>query len=320
MLPLLGAACGGAGEPAAVATSPSPQPTLPAPAAATPATFAAAPKAKTPAAATADDAPVLYPEMMSALEQTSPWDLPPEMHLVAGTTQAVDEAILRKRVLESSSLALSPQARKNVESGRVAPEALAVLDALPDGASPFLVFGAKGTKLRVQATNLRETVGAIDGFQGLAHDGILAGLRLVPVADNTYDEGKDYAKGERRGAIGEKAVQLALKYLGVPYVWGGATPEGGFDCSGLVMYVYGKLGVRLHHFTGLQWLEGTRIDAAMLKPGDMVFFHPQAGHPGHEGMYIGGGKFIHAPHTGDVVKISDLAGYSGNYVGAVRPY
>ena len=58
----------------------------------------------------------------------------------------------------------------------------------------------------------------------------------------------------------------------------------------------------------------------MLKPGDIVFFRPQAGHPGHEGMYIGGGKFIHAPHTGDVVKISDLAGYSGNYVGAVRPY
>ena len=101
----------------------------------------------------------------------------------------------------------------------------------------------------------------------------------MPVADDTYDEGKDYAKGERRGAIGEKAVQLALKYLGIPYVWGGATPAGGFDCSGLVMYVYGKLGVRLHHFTGLQWLEGTRIDAAMLKPGDIVFFHPRPATP-----------------------------------------
>jgi cell wall-associated NlpC family hydrolase len=308
----LAAGCGGAGEPAAVATSSPPQPTVP-----NAAPKAAAPKAAAPKAAAA---PVLYPEMMSALEQTSPWDLPPEMQLTAGTTRAVEAAVLRRRVLASTSLALSPQARRNVKAGRVAAEALAVLDALPDGASPFLVFGAKGTKLRVQATNLKETVGAIDGFQALAEQGILAGLRLVPVADNTYDEGKDYAKGERRGAIGEKAVQLALRYLGVPYVWGGATPEGGFDCSGLVMYVYGKLGVRLHHFTGLQWLEGTRIDAAMLRPGDIVFFHPQAGHPGHEGMYIGGGKLIHAPHTGDVVKISDLAGYSGNFVGAVRPY
>jgi cell wall-associated NlpC family hydrolase len=228
--------------------------------------------------------------------------------------------VLRGRVLASRSLALSPQARRSVRAGRVAAGALAVLDALPDGASPYLVFSAKGTQLRVQATNLEETVGAIDGFQNLPDPGILAGLRLVPVAADTYDEAKDYAKGERRGAIGEKAVQLALRYLGVPYVWGGSTPQGGFDCSGLVMYVYGKLGVRLDHFTGLQWLEGTRIDAALLKPGDIVFFRPEAGHPGHEGMYIGGGKFIQAPHTGDVVKISDLDGYSGMYMGAVRPY
>ena len=265
-------------------------------------------------------APVLYPEMMSALEQTSPWDLPPEMHLTAGTARAVEAALLRRRVLVNTSLALSPQARKNVRAGRVAPGALAVLDALPDGASPYLVFSAKGSNLRIQATNLKETVRAIDGFQHLADQGILAGLRLVPVADNSFDEGKNYAKGERRGAIGEKAVQLALKYLGIPYVWGGATPQGGFDCSGLVMYVYGKLGVRLHHFTGLQWLEGTHVDPVMLRPGDIVFFHPEAGHPGHEGMYIGAGKFIHAPHTGDVVKISDLSGYAGVYVGAVRPY
>jgi hypothetical protein len=258
--------------------------------------------------------------MMSALQQTSPWDLPPERRLTGGAATAADAAVLRKRVLANASLALSPQARRSIRSGRVAPGALAVLDALPDGASPYLVFSAKGTRLRVQATNLKETVGAIDGFQALADRGILAGLRLVPVAADTYDEGKDYAKGERRGVIGEKAVQLALKYLGVPYVWGGSTPQGGFDCSGLVMYVYGRLGVRLHHFTGLQWLEGTRVDAAMLKPGDIVFFRPEAGHPGHEGMYIGGGKFIQAPHTGDVVKISELAAYSGMYMGAVRPY
>jgi cell wall-associated NlpC family hydrolase len=242
------------------------------------------------------------------------------MRLTAGKQGALEAAVLRRRILQSRSLALSPAARRNVSNGSVTPGALAVLDALPDGSSPFLVFSAKGADVRVQATTLKETVGAIDGFQGLADDGLLAGLRLVPVAADSYDEGKDYARGESRAAIGQSAVQLALKYLGIPYVWGGASPTQGFDCSGLVMYVYGKLGIRLHHFTGLQWLEGTRIEASQLRAGDIVFFRPEGGHPGHEGMYLGGGKFIHAPHTGDVVKISDLAGYAPLYVGAVRPY
>jgi len=325
LVPVL-AACGGGGGRATTtpATAPS-QPAATPPAmthAATAAPAAAAKPAPPRTASGLTDAPepVLFPEAMSALSQSSPWDLPPEMHLTAGKQAALEAAVLRKRILQSRSLALSPAARRNVSSGRVAVGALAVLDALPDGHSPFLVFSAKGTSLRVQATTLKETVGAIDGFQDLADDGLLAGLRLVPVAANQYDEGKDYAKGERSAAVGEHAVQIALKYLGIPYVWGGATPTGGFDCSGLVMYVYGQLGIRLHHFTGLQWLEGTRVEASQLRAGDIVFFRPEGGHPGHEGMYIGGGKFIHAPHTGDVVKISDLAGYAPIYVGAVRPY
>jgi tetratricopeptide (TPR) repeat protein len=143
-----------------------------------------------------------------------------------------------------------------------------------------------------------------------------AGLRLVPVADNTYDEGKDYAKGERRGAIGEKAVQLALKYLGIPYVWGGATPEGGFDCSGLVMYVFGKIGVSLPHNAAAQYGYGMPVSRDQLQAGDLVFFNGL----GHVGIYIGGGQFIHAPHTGDVVKISSLSDswYSSTFVGARR--
>jgi cell wall-associated NlpC family hydrolase len=281
---------------------------------------AAAPKPATESGLVDVPAPVLFPEAMSALEQTSPWALPPQMHLTAGKQAALQAAVLRKRILQNPSLALSPAARKNVTGGHVSAGALAVLDALPDGASPFLVFSAKGKDLRVQATTLKQTVGAIDGFQGLADQGILAGLRLVPVAANSYDEGKNYAQGERRAAIGESAVQIALKYLGIPYVWGGSTPTGGFDCSGLVMYVYAQLGIHLDHFTGLQWLEGTRIEASQLRAGDIVFFRPEGGHPGHEGMYVGAGKFIQAPHTGDVVKISNLAGYAGMYVGAVRPY
>jgi hypothetical protein len=126
----------------------------------------------------------------------------------------------------------------------------------------------------------------------------------------------------RGSGIGAEAVALAERLLGVPYVWGGASPSSGFDCSGLVMYVYGLLGVRLPHYSGYQWYYGERVPINELQPGDIVFFHPSANGPQHEGLYIGAGEFIHAPHTGDVVKISSLydTQYALSYVGAVRPY
>ena len=122
--------------------------------------------------------------------------------------------------------------------------------------------------------------------------------------------------------IGLQAVSIAERFLGVPYVWAGASPSG-FDCSGLTMYVYGLLGIRLSHFTGSQIYEGRPVPPSQLMPGDLVFFHADSnGVPHHEGMYIGNGQFIHAPHTGDVVKISSLyeTGYALSFVGAVRPY
>ena len=110
------------------------------------------------------------------------------------------------------------------------------------------------------------------------------------------------------------------RFLGIPYVWAGADPVHGFDCSGLTMYVYGLLGIKLYHYSGYQWYEGTRVPRNQLQPGDLVFFHMGPNGPGHEGMYIGGGLFVQAPHTGDVVKISSLDEYAFSYVGAVRPY
>jgi cell wall-associated NlpC family hydrolase len=122
--------------------------------------------------------------------------------------------------------------------------------------------------------------------------------------------------------LGGQAVALAYQFLGVPYVWGGANPAG-FDCSGLTMYVYRQLGIKLGHYTGFQYYEGRRVPREQLEAGDLVFFHANsAGVPQHEGMYIGDGAFIHAPHSGDVVRVSSLfdTRYALSYVGAVRPY
>ena len=109
-------------------------------------------------------------------------------------------------------------------------------------------------------------------------------------------------------------VGIAMSYLGAPYVWGGASPSG-FDCSGFVMYVFAQVGVSLPHNAAAQYGYGTPVSRGSLQPGDLVFFDGL----GHVGIYVGGNSFIHAPHTGDVVKISSLSGwYSSTYVGARR--
>jgi peptidoglycan DL-endopeptidase CwlO len=110
------------------------------------------------------------------------------------------------------------------------------------------------------------------------------------------------------------AVGIAMQYLGTPYVYGGASP-GGFDCSGFIMYVFAQIGVSLPHNAAAQYGYGTPVGRSQLQPGDLVFFNGL----GHAGIYVGGGSFIHSPHTGDVVKISGMSGwYASTYVGARR--
>lgn len=114
---------------------------------------------------------------------------------------------------------------------------------------------------------------------------------------------------------GGDAASVALRYLGVPYVWGGSSPSG-FDCSGLVMFAYAHVGVSLPHSSYAQWSSGRHVAKSELQRGDLVFFSGR----GHVGIYLGGGSFVHAPHSGTVVQIDSMSGgwYTSSYDGAVR--
>ena len=116
------------------------------------------------------------------------------------------------------------------------------------------------------------------------------------------------------GADNAAAVAVAERYLGVPYVWGGASPSG-FDCSGLMSYAYAQIGKYVPHYTVAEWNAFPHVPLNQLQPGDLVFFDGL----GHVGMYIGGGQMIHAPHTGTVVQISSLSSMGSAPDGAVRP-
>ena len=133
------------------------------------------------------------------------------------------------------------------------------------------------------------------------------------VVERPADLGTSEVATSRRPGSG--IVEIAQKYVGAPYRWGGSSPSG-FDCSGLVRYVYAQVGVSLPHNAAQQYTLGTPVSRDSLEPGDVVFFDRLR----HNGIYIGDGRFIHARQTGKRVSIASLdeAWYATRWVGARR--
>jgi cell wall-associated NlpC family hydrolase len=166
--------------------------------------------------------------------------------------------------------------------------------------------------------------GAVRAYQkrnGLIVDGIvgpqtLGALGIRPASGNGAGGGGGKATAPRPSSRGARVASMATRYLGIPYRWGGSSPSTGFDCSGFVMYLYRQVGVSLPHNAAMQYRHGRAVSRGSLRRGDIVFFNGL----GHNGIYLGGGRFIHSPSSGDVVKISRLSEgwYSSRYVGARR--
>ncbi|HKE88390.1 MAG TPA: C40 family peptidase [Vicinamibacterales bacterium] len=124
----------------------------------------------------------------------------------------------------------------------------------------------------------------------------------------------------RPPAIAKAVVTTALTLRGTPYRRGGSEPSQGFDCSGLVQWVFAQHGSALPRDVKQQFVAGRKIDAHHLRPGDLVFFHTVSEGPSHVGIAIGGGEFVHAPASRGVVRVERLSNsyWSKRWIGARR--
>ncbi|MDF2875135.1 MAG: hypothetical protein K0R22_1818 [Sporomusa sp.] len=147
-------------------------------------------------------------------------------------------------------------------------------------------------------------------------DSVLAGA-VMPVADEQQIAARSPVLP---GGPAAHILVFARNMLGQPVVWGGASPAQGFDCSGLVQYVYRQAGINLPRTADLQFLAGRTVAPAALQPGDLVYFTTYEPGASHVGIYIGGDKFIHTSFLQGVVAVGDMndAYFIKRYYGAKR--
>lgn len=159
----------------------------------------------------------------------------------------------------------------------------------------------------------RLLAGVEDEIVELVREAEEAARRRAAAAAAAARPATDY--GNPTNAPRSSVVAIAMSKLGAPYRWAAAGPDA-FDCSGFTMWCYAQIGVSLPHSSRAQINVGQRVSRADLEPGDLVFFGRSTIH--HVGIYVGNGNYVHAPNTGDVVKVSSL-GARSDYVGACRP-
>ena len=171
----------------------------------------------------------------------------------------------------------------------------------PGGAAPAAAPGFDDALAGAQARlgpETRLTLGQMVGLAPPPAAGALDGAQGMQALSGTPSLG---------GADGHPAVRAAKEYLGVPYLWGGTDPSKGLDCSGFVQRAFADVGVSLPRVSADQARAGEAVGSlAEARAGDLVYWSGGGSRPNHIGIYLGGGKMLHAPRSGDVVKVDDV--------------
>lgn len=212
---------------------------------------------------------------------------------------------------KACALALAATMALGVTPMAIAPAAFA--DNLGSSSSTQTVSGAVSSNLKFMSVSalIDKTVAqtAMAQMDDIASD-------VIEQAAKAEAEAKAKAKAEKASKV-DKTLKVAKNLIGTPYVYGGSTPAG-FDCSGFTMYCYAKAGISLTHNAQAQYNQTKSVSTKDMKKGDLVFFGGSTGSITHVGIYVGNGKFIHSPQTGEYVRIDSLSSRS-NFVGATRP-
>lgn len=189
-------------------------------------------------------------------------------------------------------------------------------------------YGQEITAIQKQLIKLGYSVGSVDGsfgkqtasavkaFQkdnGLAADGVIGPQTYKALMGQEITVSRDSS-----AVIPRRVIQTALLYTGVPYVFGGTTPDG-FDCSGFVQFVFSNSGIMLPRTADLQYQVGQTVAFSRLQPGDLVFFTTYAPGASHDGIYLGDGQFISATSSrGIAIDRLDSKYWGTRYIGARR--
>jgi cell wall-associated NlpC family hydrolase len=234
----------------------------------------------------------------------------------ASLTAQQDQAVVQLAALRQTSvqlesqrqagLAAQEQARIEAENRRKAEAAAA--EAARQAAARAAAQAAAAAAAAESAKSAREAAAAKAAAAAAAAAGSATGSTRTTTPKPAPAPAPAPAPSSKGGA--SAVIAYARAQLGKPYVWGAAGPDS-FDCSGLTLKAWAQAGVSLSHYTGSQWDETARVAIADLQAGDLVFYGSSGPSSEHVGLYIGGGQMIHAPHTGDVVKISSIYYMSG---------